>query len=107
MIWFVIGVFFAFFGLLLLLILPPVKEEALKEEREIVAVPDFIYKQWFYLDEERSQKGPVGFTYLVDAWKKSRINEKTYIWTEGMETWLSIKEQNDIKTFLETSVQTR
>lgn len=103
-IWFAIGLFLGFLGLLTLFLLPSIKQEVqeVKEEPLPQSTFGFQKKDWFYLDEERNQTGPVGFNALINAWKENKINESSYIWSEGMDKWSRVNELTDIKAYLET-----
>jgi len=97
-VWFMAGAFFGIFALLILLFLPA------RKLNKIVAAPiapDTPFealstlhteKFWYFLDEHKTQYGPMSFTALKSAWNKGTIREKTFVWNEEMENWKPLKE---------------
>lgn len=117
LIWFLVGMFLGLIGLLLLFILPSVTNDKEKENssldeqdelkegisQTIEIQPEFIQKQpeyaisqWYYLDKERQQQGPVEFEELKKIWVDHQIDFLTYVWHEGMENWKKIEELPDL-----------
>lgn len=96
-VWFVLGMLLGVFGLLLLLMLPPVKEEEAVQEAEYVfhdkkeELPtqshSFMLQDWYYYDRERRQQGPVRYDSLRDLWQEGKIDEETFVWSEGLDEW--------------------
>lgn len=101
--WFMIGILLGIFSPLLLLILKPLNKD-LEEETEIdenmkLAPPieetspiKYSDKEWFYLDNSNKQQGPLYFSALRNLWAEKKIGESTYVWTEGMQKWIRIRE---------------
>lgn len=102
-IWFLVGLFFGFLALAALFLLPRVVEDSEEEEQEdeepivpkepltlVSLPPDPLHQEWFFLDQARTQKGPVAFSELIAAWRDRLINEQSYVWTEGMVDWQPI-----------------
>ncbi|SCA63803.1 Uncharacterized protein SCG7086_BE_00110 [Chlamydiales bacterium SCGC AG-110-P3] len=61
--------------------------------------PGVIHRRevdWFYLDSERKQQGPVTYhclERLVEA--GSEVHLKSYVWTQGMEDWIRWNELSE------------
>lgn len=118
--WFFIGTFFGIFGLLaLFLFRGRKKEEKEKSSKENISLPDAETKQesvslepsigvktlkeqeWFYLDAQHQQSGPVAFTVLESMWKEGKITQLTYVWSEGMTDWHVIKDLPLLRSFFD------
>lgn len=50
-------------------------------------IPEHLNRDWYYLDANNDQKGPVRVPELKQKYKSKQINENTYIVTEGMSSW--------------------
>lgn len=103
--WFMVGMIFGIFGLLLLFLLPKASEEKSTPQNtqsklaeidlpvpEISQLPEYAKKEWFFVDKTHQQQGPVGFHILKSKWTEKTIDAFTYVWTEGMENWKMISE---------------
>lgn len=108
--WFFLGFFLNIFALLFLIFLPPVSKKAPRdksegsftgttidvkpiatEEKNIEPVqPE--KQEWYYLDQQRQQAGPINFQKLKDLYHTSTINDSTYLWCEGMDEWRKLSE---------------
>jgi hypothetical protein len=113
LIWFMLGMLLGFLALIFLFLLPPVQEEEppLEAEYEIlkktsVLTPTFslleLGKDWFYYDDKRQQQGPVQYDMIKELWDKGSIDEKTYVWSEGMGEWAEVKEIENLYDKLTT-----
>ena len=100
-VWFFLGLAFGVFTLLALFLLPAkkdkeigdVKEAAIQQPSFFSVLPsEFQSKQWFYLDENEHQIGPIGFSFLEQKWNQHLLSGSTYVWCEGMESWHQITE---------------
>lgn len=122
-IWFALGMFFGVLALLTLVLLPQVKAEELEkdernkeiverrekqmeEQERIENAPDLEpqsieTKEWFYLDKERQQHGPLSFYVINELWEGGTVNSQTYVWTEGMPEWKRVQEISDLYDILE------
>lgn len=109
-IWFIIGLFLGIFGILLLFILPPVVEEG-QQTNEPPAVNsstfqapaithDYLVKDWYYYDGERTRQGPIRFEELRELWKASQINEESFVWSDGMSGWQKIEQVQNLYSHL-------
>lgn len=96
-IWFIAGYFFGLLALLLLFILPavpisPQKNESSDDTLKIAYVPENFAGDWFYVDNEKAQQGPVTFERLQELWQEKVIQHQTYVWRENMPNWQFIKD---------------
>lgn len=97
--WFAIGLFLGLLGLLILVLLPPLdaekdKEGLLKNDDVVIASENqvVIVNEWFCLDNKKKQLGPLSFDELKQQWKDGNINDKSFVWCDGMATWKKIEE---------------
>ena len=100
--WFFIGSFFGIFGLMALFLMKPlsVPEQPDTESEDAANAFDWteeepVYSsdnEWFYLEENNEQKGPVPFNEVQALFEQGALTAETYVWSEGMEDWLKIKE---------------
>lgn len=97
--WFIAGLFFGIFALIVLFILPnrrrgetshPVIPQ--KIPRLTLLSPSHEEKLWYFLDEEKTQIGPMSFDALSKAWIEGKIRENTYVWNELMDNWQQFQE---------------
>ena len=105
-IWFFIGVLFGIFGLIALFLMPatapenaviPVKDAPLEFPKEEPKIEN-LGKEWFILDQEHKQQGPMSFQFLKAKWGESSINPTTFVWSDGMTEWKRIR---DLPDFME------
>jgi len=97
--WFLIGLLLGLVGLLLLFLFPVIEhpEDKVPSEQEAIAewtpVPPTLptSKDWFYLDSQHKQQGPLSFTSLKTIWQKGNLSPSSLVWSEGMEQWLPIE----------------
>ncbi len=96
--WFMAGALFGMLALLVILFLPARKEHKVLQAK---AAPEPLFealssvqteKFWYFLDEQKTQYGPMSFFALKAAWNKGTIQEKTFVWNEEMENWKQLKE---------------
>jgi glycerol uptake facilitator-like aquaporin len=100
--WFFIGIIFGLFGLIAILIMPPVhKEKGAEPADSGKPPPQFKDKLWFYLDIDRNQIGPISFGDLIAAWTGKSINRESYIWSEGMDNWMKVQDLKDLAVYLD------
>lgn len=118
LIWFLIGMLLGLIGLLLLFILPPVEEESgaqsPSEEAELSGEPKMVVEMldekslpfqhlnWFYMDLDHKQIGPISFKQLKDTWMENKVGPGTFVWSEQMSNWKKIEELPDLKIALES-----
>ncbi len=98
--WFIAGVFFGVFALIVLFILPrrTVKEtvNAPQPQKSLptlaILSSSHAEKLWYFLDDEKAQFGPMSFDALSRAWHEGKIKQSTYVWNEAMENWQPFQE---------------
>jgi len=109
-IWFAIGIFFGLLGLLFVFLLPVVnanEESDSNVDKESFAplLPqknhEFLINDWFYLDSQNKQQGPISFNALKKMLEEEEIKRSTFVWSEGMPDWKKIEEFGELKDFLE------
>lgn len=99
--WFVLGILFGLFALIAVFLLPPLTDESplisvVKDGDEPKEPFLDLHDDWFYLDRENRQKGPVSFEDLAVAWDDGIITVDSYVWCESMEEWKKIKDVPDL-----------
>lgn len=114
-IWFMIGMGLGILGLILLFILPPLKEQpephpVEEDEESLYSQPfprpaeslthDYFIKDWFYLDQMHQQFGPVDFEGLRKVWEQGLVNRNSYVWHEGMADWKKVNEMPGLEETL-------
>lgn len=105
--WFMLGMLLGFFGLLLLFVLPPLAKEdepALEAEYTLLEKSprnhDYLIKEWYYYDDERKQNGPMPFDQLKELWQDGKINEETFVWSEGLDSWKQLQDVESVYAHL-------
>jgi hypothetical protein len=117
--WFFLGMFFGIFSIVLLFFLPnlgPKKEGQEQDESDFfitndndleMILPetralyeDYGKREWYYLDKERKQKGPVSFNFLKTVWDEGGLEDTTYVWSNGMSNWERLNKVNKLKEAL-------
>jgi hypothetical protein len=116
-IWFLLGFFFNIFALLVLIFLPPAKKpfvrnQAPREDQKfdgttidvkplatdpnaeegLPATPES--QEWYYLDPQHQQIGPISFQSVKDLYQTGVISSVTYLWCEGMREWRKLTDLN-------------
>jgi len=99
--WFFIGFLFNSYALITLFLLDPLNRKKTDSTPPIPAgqepIPqENLLQEWFYLKKDRSQGGPISFHELKNLWANSEIDNRTFIWCEGMESWQRLEELPDI-----------
>jgi len=67
--------------------LPPNPKANIPPLPNRAAIPERLNKDWYYLDANSDQKGPVKPTELKLKLKLGHVNTETYVVTEGMANW--------------------
>jgi len=106
-VWFQLGFFFGLFALIAFFLLGlknRVSSQKLAEETATASssssaeiMPPLEDKRnttlntrdWYYLDKENKQVGPITFDLLKKEFSANKILDKTLLWSEGMEDWKS------------------
>lgn len=110
--WFMIGILLGIFAPLLLILLKPLQMgDEDKEEIETIRssstqvqespAQSYLNKEWFFVDENHQQQGPVNFDQLKVLWQENKITLATYVWSQGMSQWIKIEDLPDITEALE------
>lgn len=113
--WFLVGIFLNFFGLITLLSLPDLKgeeqkyvllakenkrlHEMLKNLQRGMGISEKIQKDfdffsgscWYFIEGSK-KAGPVGYCKFKRLWLEGRITPDTLIWNETMDDWKTIRE---------------
>lgn len=122
MIWFAIGVLLGIFAPLLLFFLNSMKPQKGEDgyPTMIVSPPDKAVanlpphqpspeelklqeeenRLWYYLDQNHTQIGPVSVIALRDLWNRGMLEEKQYVWSEGMAQWEKVENLPELKAAL-------
>lgn len=104
--WFILGFLFGLLGLLVLFLLPPVKQKARAQmlpqtpvspspspfvKKILIEALDSNHsdKLWYYLDENQKQLGPMSLQALSDAWTQGKVRTNTFVWNENLSDWQS------------------
>lgn len=120
--WFILGLLFTIFALLVIYFLPSLKDEDESENSHIMSIPpqnqppsfqsetliplatDQIKQDenalWFYLDQNHKQIGPVSIFALREEWNRGLLELNSYVWTEGMEKWEKVDQLPHLKELL-------
>ncbi len=109
-IWFAIGIFFGLLGLLFVFLLPIVNvneemNDSIAEKESFVPLlsqksHEFLIKDWFYLDSQNKQQGPIPFNALKKMFEGEELKRNTFVWSEGMSDWKKIEEFGELKDVL-------
>lgn len=98
--WFAIGLLFGLFGLIFLFLLPKLnKEENAQTKLEIPTKVETENhslfsknSEWYYLNKEHQQTGPITFEALIEMWDKMLLSKESYVWCLGMAEWKKVSE---------------
>ncbi len=93
--WFILGMLFGIFGILALYLLPSKRNIAGPIPIGVNIKKDPTIKEqnfWYYLDNEKTQYGPMSFTGLKDALLEGKVSSTTYVWNDTMDEWKKFKE---------------
>ncbi len=64
-------------------------------------VPPKFNVEWFYLDSEMQQKGPLNFNNLKTKYKTKELNEQTFVFGAAEQTdWKTIGDYSELKRVL-------
>lgn len=62
----------------------------------------FDINDWYYVNEEDKQIGPIGHIQLKKDWDTKEFTDNCEVWCPGMPEWLDVKDFPDLKNFLNT-----
>ncbi len=105
-IWFIIGMLLGIFGLLILFIMPRAEGQAVQTKREVssevsviapqqkhtVTIPIDEPSEWYYLDSQHTQFGPIKLSALSELFAKGQLQPSSFVWKKGMGDWMKIEE---------------
>ncbi len=96
--WFIGGLFFGIFALIVLLLLP-VQQKRMNRVEIPSPMPMLQPKEaahsqlfWYYLGGDKTQHGPMSFDALRRAWREGNVHDHTLVWNESMNEWKSLQE---------------
>lgn len=102
--WFVLGALFGVISLIILFFLPtlepkeePIEEQVIAEEPLLNTFKSIRLRDWFYIDNDQKQQGPVTFTLLRRKLYDGTLNNSTLVWSEGMEGWSPANSIEELK----------
>lgn len=108
--WFLYGILFGLFATATLFILSPLtpqeKPSRVRKIAEKEAPPSnlsncpFEEKDWFYLNDEGQQVGPLSFMALRKVWNDGTLDQTTYVWSEGMLEWHAVEDVANMMSVL-------
>jgi hypothetical protein len=52
----------------------------------------FRQQDWYYMNREHKQEGPIAYEDLRLAFNSERAHEDTFIWSEGMPEWMKLRD---------------
>ncbi len=118
--WFLIGMAFGLLGLLILYLLPVLppkenkelplapsveaassKEIPLSAREKRMTLSEAGRREWYYLDQNKHQVGPLSFDALKKLWIDRKVGPLTYIWTDSLPDWRRISEMEDFERYFE------
>ena len=127
--WGILGFFFGVFGFFFLLFLPkkgkivayqesesatdelPPSEKLEPHKEDILIEGELLSEEkfpgvtegqeWYFLDTNQKQHGPLSFTELKKSWETHLLTTQSYIWTLGWDQWHRIEEYGELKQQLE------
>jgi len=107
LLWFFIGAFLQWIGLLILFFLPvPIEIEKSPEEKELPAfTPPQIepISNWFYLDAEKKIQGPISVDVIKEQWNKGLLSKESWVWNQGLDQWQKINQIRSLYDWLTKS----
>ena len=109
--WFVLGMLFGLISLIILYIMPAKKKltEAVQANStstkanpsvtnaEALKIANMnplpmITNQWYYLDSDNTQVGPLSFQRLKDSYLDGTLSDTNYVWNEDLSEWKKLSE---------------
>jgi len=113
-VWFALGLLFGILGIVVLMFLPVYKKDDAKTigdlqktEKILTITPivtqpvqQYLSVDWFYLDKEGKQQGPISFDGFKEKWKNKEIEASTFVWCESMKDWKRIEDLEDLQNVL-------
>jgi hypothetical protein len=112
-VWFFVGAFLGWIGLLLIFILPPLNKELVSKPMPDVVEPSVEEKKepesslektdnWFYLDQKKEVCGPFSVQMIKEKWNKGDLSENSWVWNEMIIEWKKISQVEELWKWLQT-----
>ncbi|MDN3505251.1 MAG: DUF4339 domain-containing protein [Rhabdochlamydiaceae bacterium] len=109
--WFVLGFFFGILAPLFLLLIHPIiqrrKAKLTPKIEKKRTNPMFERIDWYYLDHNHDQQGPMSFTAFKNHFDVGEIGDDTLIWNEEMKDWKELSTQSDIVIAITPEVKSK
>lgn len=109
--WVLIGLLLGIFALVLLYVLPnrahlddakvDLKDDQYLSIGSAPTKQGFYSSDWYYLDSDHRQYGPLSLDRLRDKWDEEVITQETLVWCEGMAEWSRVKAVPDLQEAIE------
>eukprot|EP01080_Neovahlkampfia_damariscottae_P000781 gene781-9031_t len=65
-----------------------------------MTIPDSFNTEWYYLDDEFEQHGPITIDELISAYKSKTVSNQTQVFGGEMEEWATISSQSQLQNLL-------
>lgn len=93
-VWFFIGMMCGICGLIALFVTTKKKPRILpvKDPISTPIDPKFYTIPWYYVDNARTQQGPIEFSMLKKLIEENQISKEHFIWCEEWDNWKLLKE---------------
>lgn len=113
-VWFTLGIFFGLLSLIALFLLPPVVAETQQGQpkktvvnaleptpssdiQASVPTHSYLVQDWFCIDKLRQQLGPMRYDELKHLWQDKKIDDGSFVWSEGMGEWKKIADLSELR----------
>lgn len=84
--WFGVGAFLGLLGIIAFLFLTPKRKK--KQATPPAAPHPMTFRQWYYLDAEHTQQGPLPYPALITK----DLSPQTLVWNEDLTSWTPLSE---------------
>jgi len=107
--WFFIGALFGMIGVFIVLFFPSAKKEQKLAYAgpEVTEIPQsmpslstLISYEWYYLEADETQVGPVRFFELQEKWHDKEVHKDTLVWNSSLSDWTTISALPNLETGL-------
>jgi len=61
-----------------------------------IPLHEIVAMQWYYVDKNKQQQGPMSVQALTSHWKDQLVHENSYVWTTGMGEWVKLQKMPDL-----------
>ena len=66
------------------------------DESGFIPLHEIVAMQWYYVDKNKQQQGPMSVQSLTAHWKDGRVHENSYVWAQGMGEWVKLNKMPDL-----------